>query len=584
MRSGARRQRGLGSGRAVAAWLLAALLLGAPAGAERIRSFDALLELSESGAFGVTETLRYDFGDARRHGIYRDIPVRYGRGRAPDYRVAIDVEAVTDEAGRDLPYRTSREGRNLRIRIGEPDRVVSGLRTYRIRYRVERGILFFANRDELYWNVTGTDWNVPVDRAVAELRLPAGAADTEIELACFTGPMGSVESACAGTPRGDAVRFASTRALASREGLSVVVGLPKGVLREPTALERFAARAREYLSAWLLLPLATLSGMYAAWRAWGRDPRVLHAIPVRYEPPEGMRPAEVGTVHDESADVDDLTSTLLDLAVRGHLEIEEVEGSGFLFLSSRDYVLRRTGADPAELVRHERALMDALFDGGRTSVLVSELRNRFYAKLPDVRDALYARVVREDGLFPTSPRRVRRRWAQLGAGIAVLSVTLIFGLKAPFEPAAAAALCGGILLGFARFMPRRTRKGRDAFEHILGFKEFLERVDADRLERSGGRSAGRFERILPYAVVLGAADQWAGAFRDIYTQPPAWFRSHRYDGRFHTRAFVEDLGSCLRTTGSTMTSTPRSRGSGSSGFGGGGFSGGGFGGGGGGSW
>jgi uncharacterized membrane protein YgcG len=381
------------------------------------------------------------------------------------------------------------------------------------------------------------------------------------------------------------VRFESRRALSGREGLTLVVGLPKGVLRQPTPLERLAARARDLPSAWLLLPLATGAAMLASWRAWGSDPRARDAVPVRYEPPDGMRPAEVGTVYDESADVDDITSTVLDLAVRGHLEIEEQEGTSYLFLSSRDYALRRTGADPAGLVAHESALLEALFGAAGTEVRVSELRNRFYRELPAVRDALYRRVVREDGYFPTSPRRVRRLWA--GAGLAVgglLGALPLATQRFAFDPALAFLLCGAVVLSFARIMPRRTRRGRRAYQEILGFKEFLERVDADRLERTGGRSAGRFEAVLPYAIVLGVADAWADAFRDVYTEPPRWYRSPRHVGGFGPRGLVDDLGSCLRTTGSSMTSRPRPSGSGRSGLGGGGFSGGGFGGGGGRSW
>ena len=111
------------------------------------------------------------------------------------------------------------------------------------------------------------------------------------------------------------------------------------------------------------------------------------------------------------------------------------------------------------------------------------------------------------------------------------------------------------------------------YEQIRGFQEFVTRVDKDRLERFGGRTSERFERVLPYALVLGPAD----------TEPPRWYQ--RRSGRpFHTRAFVDDLGGSLNTMGQALASAPRSSGSGSSGFGGGGFSGGGYGGGGASSW
>ncbi|MFQ5457145.1 MAG: DUF2207 domain-containing protein, partial [Myxococcota bacterium] len=140
---------------------------------------------------------------------------------------------------------------------------------------------------------------------------------------------------------------------------------------------------------------------------------------------------------------------------------------------------------------------------------------------------------------------------------------------------------GALIAVFSPFMPRRTARGKRAQAEILGFREFVERVDADRLDRMGGRTAGNFEKVLPFAIVLGVADAWADAFADLYRQPPAWYVGPRH-GAFNPRVFVGDLGQSLKTIGATMASSPR--GSGGSGMAGGGSSGGGFGGGGGGSW
>jgi uncharacterized membrane protein YgcG len=146
----------------------------------------------------------------------------------------------------------------------------------------------------------------------------------------------------------------------------------------------------------------------------------------------------------------------------------------------------------------------------------------------------------------------------------------------------AIAASAAIGLAFARAMPRRTRKGRRVRQHILGFQEFVERVEVDRLERLGMRSVEQFEKLLPYAFVLGVADSWADAFSGLYTEPPQWYVG-RNDGPFRPGHFVDRVGHSLQTAGSAMSSHPR--GSGSSGFSsGGGFSGGGFAGGGGGSW
>lgn len=558
---------------------VAVLLLATAASGERIRSFESEVHLEGDDSFRIVERIRYDFETERRRGIYRDIPVRYGRGRAADYRIEVEVEGVTDAGGASRPYKVMRKGAYLRIRIGDPDVYLTGPQDYWISYRVRRGILWFDDHDELYWNATGTEWEVPIDEARAFVRLPEGTGEG-LEYRCFTGRHGSVSSDCSMSVQGNLLLFTGERPFGVREGLTFVVGLRKGVLVEPSPLDRSLDRASDYLSAWLLLPLLALAGMWRTWHTSGRDPQGREAIPVRYEPPEGLLPAEVGTLVDERADIEDITATILNLAVKGHLEIEEVESEGFLFFSNRDYLLRKVRDLPATARPHERALFDALF-ASEDEVTVSSLKNKFYEKLPGIRDALYRQLSRGERYFAGSPQMVRRVWA-LGGG-ALLGVGAVTFATELLDVAIAIGGCGLIVLLFSRSMPRRTRKGRRAYEEILGFKEFAQRVDKDRLERMGGRTRDRFEAVLPYALVLGVADQWADAFADLYTQPPSWYHSSRYTDGFVPRIFVNDLGQSLRTMGETLKSQPR--GSGTSGFSsGGGFSGGGFGGGGGGSW
>lgn len=568
------------SGRLFFALALCALLLAAAgsARAEVIRSFDSSIRLANAYDFEVEERIRWDFEGAQKHGIFRRIPVRYRRPYLPDTRMVIDVESVTDENGLPWTWRESASGDSLEIRIGDPQVTVSGEREYRIRYRVGRGLLYFEDHDELYWNATGNDWPVPIEAASASVELPSGTTASVARNACFAGPTGSTLADCSERNEGSALRFSAARALPPGSGLTVVVGLPKGFLPEPSSLRRLLERAFDFLSLWLLLPVFAFGLLWRQWRAHGRDPGAADALPVRYEPPVGLTPAEVGTVVDESADTLDLTATILDLAVRGLLRIEEIEGSGFLFLSSRDYRLHRTGTSDAGLKEHERLLLAAVFASG-PSVLLSDLKNKFYESIPGIKRALYKELSGEAAYFPTSPDRVRNNYRLAGVAVAALGLVALWAEQSPLAIGCPVA-AGAIVLAFSGAMPRRTQKGRRACDDILGFREFVKRVDQDRLERTGGKTADRFEKILPYAVVLGVADRWATVFADIYLQPPGWYHSDRYGSGFRAQDFVSDVGSSLSSIGGTLTSQP---GSGSSGFSG-GSSGGGGGGGGGGSW
>jgi uncharacterized membrane protein len=132
-------------------------------------------------------------------------------------------------------------------------------------------------------------------------------------------------------------------------------------------------------------------------------------------------------------------------------------------------------------------------------------------------------------------------------------------------------------------MPRKTKKGSLKIEELLGFREFIDRAEKDRIERLAKEDPTLFDRVLPYALVFGLEDKWAGAFKDMYKEPPNWYHSANYGNVFSPNIFVNDIGRSLGVMNRSLSSTPRR--SGSSGFSsGGGFSGGGSGGGGGGSW
>ena len=557
-----------------------AVALAVPAAAERIRSFDVYVDVHADGTLGVEERIRWDFEGASKHGIYREIPIAYERPGSSDYHIGLRVGGVSDAAEHAWPVKTSTAGGYARIRIGDPASTVSGVQDYWIRYRVTRAVLYFDDHDELYWNATGNEWPVPIEHAEAHVTTPP-VGDREVRVGCFTGPAGSRDHACEATRGPVRIDVVGDRGLAAREGLTIVVGLPKGVVAKPSAFRLALWRLEDAGGQWLLLPLGVFAAMTLLWRVVGRDPKIGDAIAVRYEPPPGLTPAEVGTIYDESADLDDVTSTILDLAIRGWVRIEEVPGPTLLFFSLNDYRLVRLPDPPGQTLKsHEAELLAGLFFWGGDNVLLSQLRDRFYVHLDAIRSALYGALSRDGGYFAENPQTVRHFCLGLGMFVGMAGFWAI-----AFGPVAAASvmLTGVVIALMGRAMPRRTRKGREAYEEIAGLREFISRVDADRLERSGGKTAGTFEKILPFAVVLGVADRWADAFKGIYATPPTWYSGTSTNG-FQPHDLVRNVGRSLDTMGRTLASRPSSAGAGSSGFGSSGSSGGGFGGGGGGSW
>lgn len=616
---------------ALLAVVSALLLFAAPAAADEgwvIDRFVSDIELQRDGTLLITEAIDVDFlalGD--RHGIFREIPVRYQWDADPKMvRVYdVDVRSVRDAGGRGLTYQTSETGANLRIRIGDADRTVSGKQTYRITYAVRGALNAFPDHDELFWNVNGGDWDVPTRVVTATVR---AAFDAFTAVTCFEGPRGSTK-ACQSAFSPQRAAFSATTALTAGQELTIVTALRKGAV---TGTAPQLQRRERTIDEWFEATPRTVGGAIAvmigglglvAWRWWtaGRDDREHETIVAEYEPPEKLRPAQVGLLVDEYADTKDLTATIVDLAVRGYLTITELPPSGLLGLGTRDWSLRRTEgrAKPEALHPYERTIFDGLFgqgamdatqkavvaliqrfsdragvpDAARATfesratdeVKLSALKKRFYTTLAKAQRELYAESVARRW-FPADPQRVRQIYLVLGVGAIVFAGFLVFEFGSSFGAGLVGlgAIVPGIaLLGVASRMPRKTRSGAELLRRALGFRHYMEIAEKER-QRFAERE-NIFSEYLPYAIVFGCVEKWARAFKDIDTraETSSWYTGSSL-GAFSASDVSSSLSSFSSQVSSTIASTPG--GSGGSGFsgGGGGGSGGGGGGGGGGSW
>lgn len=553
--------------------LLLGLLLPVFAHSEEIKEFRSEIHIDRDGTLNVTEDIEYDYQYAERHGIYRDLPYRYDYGYKR-YSIKIDVKKVTDFSGNPYEYTVSSGGGRMNIRMGDPDKTVTGVHGYRIEYSMRGAIAFFEEHDELYWNVTGDEWRVPIRKAGAEIYFPEDISDG-VKAECYTGVRGSQGQDCTAVVREGSAEFEASQQLWAGQGLTIVTGVPKGIIEEPSD----TTKALWFLSDnWFFgLPLLALIGMFYIWSTRGKDPEGKGVIAVKYGPPEGLTPAEAGTLIDERANITDITSTIIDLAVRGFLRIEEHKTTKFYFFTDRDYnLIKLKDPAPGELKPHEEKVLSGIFKG-KDNVEISDLRNKFYRELPGIKKALYGELVKGK-YFPADPERVKGIYKWIGIAILIASFVLFtnFLLKISI------ALSGLIIFIGSRYMPRKTKQGALANEEIKGFREFIDRAEKDRIEMLAKDDPTLFDRVLPFALVFGLEDRWADAFKDMYREAPSWYSSPDYSGSFTPRLFVTDLGRSLGVMNSTLSSTPSK--SGGSGLGGGGSSGGGFGGGGGGSW
>ena len=542
-----------------------------------IERFDAQIRVNRDASLDVTETITARFVGSY-NGLFRTVPIKYRNAQGLSWTLGVSLQSARDDAGRDLRVETSREGANVKYKVWIPG-AVNATRTLALRYHATNGLRFFDEHDELYWNVTGDEWEVPIRAASADITLPAGA--TGLRAIAFNGMYGATARDARVTIDGNVVRIVMPHALDYHEGLTAVVGWDKGLVTAPTAADRAMETAS---SNWpLLIPIPVFLFALWRWRRSGRDPR-RRPVTVQYEPPAKVSPAEAGTLLDNSADMRDITATLVDLAVRGYLRIEEQQNAKLfgLFGGGTSYTLHRIKT-PDELAAHERVVFDGIFARHGDHVRLDELKDEFYQQLTPIRDAIFTQLT-GSGFYQRRPDKVKQIWMGCGVGFALLlgiggTFVAASFLLTPVSFIIAAVISGIILLIFAQIMPARTDSGTRALEHVLGFEEFLRRVETENLKRVILDRPELFDRYLPYAMAFGVERQFARAFEGIYTEPPRWYVGPSVMN-FNLGHFSSSMTHLSTVAATTMSSSPRS--SSGSGFGGGGSSGGGGGGGGGG--
>jgi uncharacterized membrane protein len=547
-----------------------------------INQFHSDVMIQQDSSVIIKETLDVEFHQAR-HGIYREIPFEYQDEFGKMITTPTRVLSVTDKSGKPLKYRVEKTGSVVNIRIGDAKRYVERRWTYMVTYEVENAILFFKGHDELYWNVTGNYWKAPIEEASATVSLTTKDKSKNLMIKGYEGVQGSREE-CGYETYGELGKFYTKRSLKVGEGLTIAFGWDKGLVFPPTSWKKFMWAMNPGENWIFLLPVFSFIFMLSLWNQKGRDPKVRESVTVMYEPPKvdnnPLIPAEAGTLIDEKLDPRDITASIVGLAVRGYIKIEETKKEGLIF-DSKDYYLKRVKGPDEHLTSFERELMEDLLPAYRPGTLVSELKNKFYTNLPRLKRMIYGDLISKK-YFLSNPETVRNSYITVAF---VLSVFLIGGLMIFLQNSGFRSVFVGILTGipifaFGKAMPAKTRAGATAYMDILGFQEFMNRAEKDQLERMGDKNL--FSKFLPYAIALDVADNWAKAFEGIFQEPPDWYASPGGFRTFTPYSFAHSFNSVTSSLGSAMVSAPR--GSGGGGGGGGGFSGGGFGGGGGGSW
>jgi len=615
--------------RATAALSMAALVLiglasvgafpAAAASGERIRSFQATLAIQPDASVRVSEKIDYQFVDSTHHGIFRVIPTVDRFDDTYDRVIELSNVTVSSPTGAPAQFAIETSGGAERIRIGDPNRTVRGQQTYIIQYTVVGAMNEFEQQDELYWNVTGLDWEVPIDSVTARVSAPASIA----RATCSAGSAGSTFPCTSSRVSGDTAIF-TEQGLSSGAGLTSVVALPTGAIAVPkpilverkTLARSFSVTPVTVSLALLVLLLAVGAIGRLVWTQ-GRDKRFVGQVPgleplpgtkgveeivpvfskdaiaVEFVPPPDVRPGLIGTLVDERANVLDVTATVIDLAVRGYVRIEEVPKEGWFGKADWRFIPLKPADDG--LLAYERRLLRAITS--HSDNVLSVVAKEAAADLQHVQTDLYNEVTARKW-FRGRPDYVRAQWAILGGmltGVGVL-VTWVLARWTTFGLVGIGVVLAGLVMLLAsQRMPARTGRGSAVLTRTQGFRTYIATAEANQIRYEEREQI--FSRYLPYAMVFGEADRWTKTFAaagfgaaaaaaggGVGASGVPWVLPWYVGANAFSMNNFGDAISAFTVTTAGSISAANSASSGSSGFGGGGFSGGGFGGGGGGSW
>jgi len=614
---------------------LAALLVGATsarAQTERITDFVSDVAIQPNGLLDVTEAITFQvLGTQIRHGINRDFPTDYQGWRGSHSTTGFVLDDVRLD-GDPVPTQQSRLPNGVRVRIGDPDRLVpTGVHTYTIHYLTWWQIRFGPDADGLDWNVTGNGWEWPIDRAELRLRGPEGLVWSNVRT--FTGRQGShAEDARVIAQTPGLLDVVTRGPLSLHEGLTVAASFPKGILQQPSELQVAAHWVGDNLALFpSFLGLVGIS-VYIGWLFLYGTARPTGVIVPQFAPPSGFSPAMVGYLEDKSLSDRDFSAGIVGLAVARHLKLIHDDGTyrlvrqqggqavtdveaqfeGALFRADDELCISQTNHNritdartalgnflrravmPALLYKEPRNVRPALALAIATILLtVAALAIEFGAFAVALASMIGFAVVGALLLVLSARSGGRGRWLPavvgmpfLVIGLSVAGTSGLWLFLVALFVAATAALAA---VSYCR-LTVPTAEGWKRLDEIEGLKLFIGVAEADRLRllNPPDFTPALYEKLLPYAIALGVEMVWSQRFAASLAAAQTEYQPDWYDGSrpwSHCDAsdFSSGLGGGLASAISAAA-TPPSSGDGSSGGSDGGGSGDGGGGGGGSGW
>jgi hypothetical protein len=495
---------------------------------------------------------------------------RYVGAYRKDNGVRVKVTDVTED-GKPVNYQLGSGYSYSQLSIGPRNEPFdSGSHKFVIRYLVSYALISRGDQDILYWNSDGHAHDAPIEESSLSVSLPPGVPSESIEIETRVSGRGvglprRPETALDRLNMGDGSIVYRATNLGRNQSLIVAITWPSGYVHTSPLAKVW----RDYSE--LTAPAVLFLYYLIAWLWIGPEPKPGTKIP-RYEPPAGISPAAARFIAWGTTDGRSLAAVIAQLAVRGCLRVESASGKYKLsrLMSDRAteaslareelYTLQllfedapvielsgamdqRNSAQNSRYIFHIHGELQDQLGGkyftrhngflalGVLATFAMAVPMAIMARGPDAMGALFFTLwVLFCGLMlgmmiqlslvgaVQAALKTGKGWIKLlpaalataifGTAIVYMLEKLADGVSVAFSLTIVAFLV--INLGWGPRFKRKSQLGREMADQIAGFRDFLEKVEQDKLNRLNPMpdAPQEMDRLLPYAIALEVKEAW----------------------------------------------------------------------------
>lgn len=557
---------------------------------DRIDSFDSNIFITHTSTAQITETIIYT-NESPHHGLERFIPiVLRDTGSGDSYYFKFKLLSAQNEHGQSYQVSRHDEMKTVGLRIGDPNKTFTGSATYVIKYELSPVVSLQGDSAFLNLNITGNDWRLPIMNTRAQIRIENNPAWNNIK--CYTGEVGSMAQQCGVSQLAGGYSFSSLASIQPGEGMTVNANFSPDVFintLKPNSppLEWLWQWVLGWLVAAVILVAAIIIRIIRQLAYWRHKKDQI--VVAQYEAPDGLKPAEIGLLSDNSVALQEISATLIDLAIRKYIRIDQIRAK--TFWQPAQYKLVRLNDKLVGLEDFEQTLIEGIFtdaeknEEGFSTVQIDKLNQQKMSILFDKIKAMLNQRLEKAGYYPAKQKFVtvvkdwwgkspvlKAFWLGLLISLVIVPV-MVAALSGQFMPLLwiAGAVVGSLFIVNFR---KPTAKGVGEWAKVEGFELFLTVTEKDRLKFSDApeKNPKLFSKMLPYAIALKVERQWTEQFKNIDIGSEAyWYRSN--GGTLDSAMFaasISDVSSSFSSSVSAGFSAGSSGGAGGGAGGGGG--------------